>query len=81
MEKSLLTKEEIERIILATAGGPKGATEAEITVALNWAHQVRTEESILSLVLAGALRIVIQKGQVCFLPVPEALRKVVNAGS
>lgn len=81
MANSLLTKEEMERIILATAGGPKGATKEEIKIALEWAHKVRTDEAVLSLVLAGALRIVIQKGQVCFVPVPEALRKVVNAGS
>lgn len=81
MENSLLTKEETERIILATAGGPKGATGEDIMIALKWAHGVRTDESVLSLVLAGALRIVIQNGQVCFLPVPEVLTKVVNAGS
>lgn len=81
MKTKLLTKEEIERIILATAGGPQGATEEEITIALKWAHQVRTEESLLQLVLMGDLRIQIQQGIVRFVPVPEALRKVANAGS
>ncbi len=50
-----LTEEETEKIIMATVRGQSriGASEAEIEVAVAWAHQVRVNGALLRMVLDG----------------------------
>lgn len=53
--EGLLTEAEIKTIILAVLEGHKGATETDVSLALKWAHQVRTDELLLEMVLKEKL--------------------------
>ncbi len=67
-----LTREETEKIILATSNGMNPATEGDIAHALKWAERIRIEGDVLALVLAGELYIHVQNGAIRVLPVRAA---------
>lgn len=62
----MLTDDEIRAVLLACASAPGGATEEDMKAAVRWAQQVRTDATLLDLVLDGMVAITMRDGEPVF---------------